>query len=72
MFTRFFANAYVAKRVNILPRFSFEHPIFDMYFNLSGLELVQVPNVSFLFLIGPILTLKKKKKMETSFTFPEL
>jgi hypothetical protein len=54
-----FRDTYVAKTVNILPRFSFEHPVFDTCFNLSGLESVQVPNVSFFFSAGPILTLKK-------------
>jgi len=53
-----FRNAYVAKTGN-LPRLSFVNPLFDTCYNLSGLESVQVPNVSFFFSAGPILTLKR-------------
>ncbi|XP_059455629.1 protein ASPARTIC PROTEASE IN GUARD CELL 2-like [Corylus avellana] len=51
-----FRNAYIAKTIN-LPRAPMS-PLFDMCYNLSGLELIQVPNVSFFFTAGPILTLK--------------
>jgi hypothetical protein len=51
-----FRNAYVAKTVN-LPRAPMS-PMFDTCYNLSGLGPIQVPNVSFFFAAGPILTLK--------------
>jgi hypothetical protein len=51
-----FRNAYLAKAVN-LPRASATFG-FDTCYNLSGLESVQVPNVSFFFSAGPILTLQ--------------
>ncbi|KAE8124636.1 hypothetical protein FH972_019502 [Carpinus fangiana] len=54
-----FRNAYVAKTRN-LPRFYSVHPVFDTCYNLSGLESSQIPNVSFFFSAGPILTLKRK------------
>jgi hypothetical protein len=53
-----FRNAYVAKTIN-LPRLSFVSSLFDTCYNLSGLESVQVPNVSFFFSAGSILTLKR-------------
>jgi hypothetical protein len=53
-----FRNAYVAKTLN-LPRAP-ARPPFDTCYNLSGLEPVQVPNVSFFFAAGPILTLKRR------------
>ncbi|XP_059453349.1 protein ASPARTIC PROTEASE IN GUARD CELL 2-like [Corylus avellana] len=49
-------NAYLAKTVN-LPRAP-ATSLFDTCYNLSGLESVQVPNVSFFFSAGPILTLQ--------------
>jgi hypothetical protein len=53
-----FRNAYVAKTVN-LPRAPVSL-LFDTCYNLSGLEPFQVPNVSFFFSAGPILTLKPR------------
>jgi hypothetical protein len=51
-----FRNAYVAKTLN-LPRTPV-NSMFDTCYNLSGLQPVQVPNVSFFFSAGPILTVK--------------
>jgi len=48
------------------------NPGFDTCYNLSGLESVQVPNVSFFFSAGPILTLKRTNILvEQEHTFGE-
>ena len=51
-----FHNAYLAKTVN-LPRAPV-NSLFDTCYNLSGIELIQVPNVSFFFSAELIITLK--------------